>query len=260
MPDTDIMRGLTWGNPADRIRAVLTDPDTYGTTLLVWCVETWGTKCLHDPEEPERGPWHPATFRSMLEETFGVRLPPGNLDKLMAAVSVVTSDDFFRRADRFVVLANVLAGDHFDPDEFEKADAVECAWAITEALLLAPPDDNNPEPFSDDVRHYVGFVLRDEGYVTPPDVLRIAIDADFSSKVRYGFADDPEMFEAINGLQREKTAEVESAVRDGLTDLLTQLKALPLQSGNVAELEKRIGATLKAKEPDEETGPEHVLD
>lgn len=242
------------------LSGVLASPDAFGTTLLVWCVETWGTECLHDPDDPDRGPWHPDTFRSMLEQQCGVTLPPANLDRLMAAVAVVTTDLFFRSITGFIRLANVLSGDAVDPDEFEKADAGECAWAITEALLLHPPEDGE-ELFSEEIRHYLAHVLRDEGFVTPPDVLRLAIDGDDSAKVAYEFADDPAMFSMIHQVQADKTADVEDAIRTNLTHLLAQLKTLPLQHGRVDELEKQVERALaasRAKAPPE-TGPEHVL-
>lgn len=241
------------------MKALLTSRDTYATVLLTLVLDTWGEECLNDPEDPERGPWHPTTFKSMLEDHFGVMLPKCNLDKLMAAITIITTDLFFTKADRFIVLANILAGDEFDPNEFEKADAVECAWAITEALLLDPPDDKNPEPFSDDVRRYVGFVLKDEGFVTPPDILKIALNADFKEQVRYNFSDDPAMFSGIYAIQKEKSDEVEQVLRDGLLDMRQQLNALSLQDGNTAELEQRIGQMLKLNQPEEKSGPENVL-
>lgn len=243
--------------PRGAAKRLLADPDTFATVLLVAAVDAFGPDCLYDADDPDRGPWHASTFRSMLEAHFGVTVPKCNLDKLMAAVAVVTTDLFFKNADRFITLANVLAGDEFDPGEFEKADAVECAWAVTEALLLSPPDDD-PEPFSDEIRAYIGFVLRDEGFVTPPDVLRIAVGGDFSADVRYNFADDPAMFSAIYAVQRDRTAEVEAVIRDGLLELRQQLAALPVSGGSTAEVVERIGRVLAATGPRERTGPESL--
>lgn len=251
--------GATGRSPTEQVRKLLESPDAFGTVLLTLCLDLWGDECLRDRDDPDRGPWHPTVFRDELEARYGVKLPKANLDKLMAAVTVVTTDLFFRDAAAFVTLANVLAGDEFDPGVWEKADAVECAWAITEALLLDPPDEGNPEPFSDEIRHYVGAVLRDEGFVTPPDVLRIALDSDFAAKVEYDFADDPEMFEGIYAVQRDKAADVESVLRGQLTELAAQLEALPLADGDTAELRERIGKMLKLNEPAEVTGPEGVL-
>ena len=241
-------------NPVNRAKALLLDQDTFATTMLVLAVDLFGMECLGDKEDPDRGPWHPSTFRSMLEEHFGVQIPQANLDKLMAAVTIVTTDLFFTKADRFIVLANILAGDEFEPGVWEKADSVECAWAITEALILDPPDEGNPEPFADDIRRYIGFVLRDEGYVTPPDVLKIAIDGDFSDRVRFNFSDDPEMFEGIYAVQQGKTQEVEAVLRDCLLGLSQQLELLPVREGSTAEFQDRIRQMLKLNEPEAEPG------
>lgn len=243
------------GNPIEATKRLLSDPDTFATTMLVIAVETWGMDCLQDDEDRERGPWHASTFRSMLEQHYGVKLPKCNLDKLMAAITIVTTDLFFKNADRFIVLANILSGDEFDPNQFEIADSVECAWAVTEALLLDPPDHDNPEPFSDDVRRYIGFVLKDEGYVTPPDVLKIAIGEDLASKVRYDFTDDPEMFSGIHSVQQGKKQDVETVLRESLLELKNQLTALPLREGSTDEFEKRIDALLKLNQPEDTPSP-----
>lgn len=231
------------------IRAVLRDPDAYATTMLVLAVDTFGDECLHDPKDPDRGPWHPETFRSMLEEEYGCPVAQGNLDRLMAAVTVVTTDLFFQNADRFIQLANVLSGSEFDPRVWDKADAAECAWAITEALILSPPDHDDHEPFSADVRHYLAAVLKDEGYMTPPDVLKIAIGGDLSSLVRSDLADDPETFQSVYSAQKAKTEEIEQVIRDNLTALAAQLEALPLKTGSAEEFLGRVEQTLRAKGP-----------
>lgn len=220
---------------ASLIRALFTDEDAYGTTLLVLALDGLGMECLE---------WHPMTLRTELETQFGCRMSDANFDKLMAALTIVTTDLFFRDVPRFIQLANALVGDSFDPTVFDPADSLECAWAITEALLLSPPEEE--EPFSDDVRAYVAFVLKNEGYVTPPDILKIALDADFSAQVQYDFADDPEMFQGIYEVQQGKTAEVETVIRDSLTELLGQLQTLPLQQGNTRLIEQRAAKLLNA--------------
>jgi hypothetical protein len=242
----------------ERKRALLVDPDTYATTMFVIAVDTFGPECLYDAEDPERGPWHPATFKSMLEEHFGVTVPKGNLDRLLAAITIVTTDIFFHSVDRFIVLANVLAGDTFDPMTFEIADTAECAWAITEALILDPPDEET-EVFADDIRHYIGFILDQEGYIEAPDVLKIALNANKKDSVRYGFSDDPEMFQAIYDVQKGKTEDIVHVIRDGLLALRQQLQALRLQSGTTDEIVQRLGQMLELNTPEELTGPEQVL-
>lgn len=245
--------------PVEAVTRLLADDEAFGTVVLTLCVDVWGTECLHDPEDPDRGPWHPATFAAELRRHFGVDITPGNLHRLMAAATVVTTDLFWKDARAFVALANVLAGDEFTPDVWEKADAAECAWAITEALLLDPPDDGDPDPFVPEIRRYVAAVLKDEGFVTPPDVLKIALDADISGLVSAEFADDPEMFQGIYQVQQDKAADVEAVLRDRLLEFRDQLASLPLSNGSTAELERRIEVMLRVNAPEDATGPEHVL-
>lgn len=217
---------------------------TYGTVLLVWAVDSLGWD--EETKQPNVCVWHPETVRMELEKQVGISLVDENFDKLMACVAVLTTDAFFKDPGRFIILTNALVGEGFDPHQVDHPSSLEIAWAVTEALLLVPPDAKDPEPFSTEVRHYIGQVLREEGYVTPPDILRIALDADFSAKVTYDFGDDPEMFGAITKMQEDKAKTVTAVIAEGLEALLGQLKALPLQTGTTAELEQRIGQTLRS--------------
>ncbi len=219
------------------VRRLLGSPDTYATTLLVWALDTFGPEVLE---------WHPTTVKMEIEAAAGVKVPKANLDKLLAAIVVVTTDLFFKDAARFVQLANVLAGDDFEPDEFEPADAAECAWAVSEALLLVPPDEDDPEPFSDEVRRYIGHVLKEEGFVRPPDVLRVAIAGDASARVAADWGDDRELLAAIMAEDARKGAEITQVVKAGLAELVDQLQSLPLREGSTAELTKKIAATMRS--------------
>lgn len=230
--------------PRHRLQAALRDDESYGTTLLVLALDEWGTECLE---------WAPETWRQELQDTFDVQVPLLNFDKLMAAVSIVTTDAFFQNLPTFVDLANALCGSGLNPDAFDPADTAECAWACTEALILHPPDDGE-EPFSDDIRRYLGFILKDEGYVSPPDILKLALDGDFKAQVGDSFSDDPELFAGIYQAQQAKTEEIEQLVRSNLQELLTQVTSLPLQRGDTAALIQRtkhlIGDTPHAWKPD----------
>ncbi len=225
------------GTTTKAVRGLLESDDTYATTLLVWALDTYGMECLE---------WHPTTLKMEIESDFKVRLPKANFDKLLAAVTILTTDLFFKDAARFVQLANILSGDDFQPDEFDPADAVECALAVTEALLLVPPDQEDAEPFSDDVRRYIGLVLKEEGFVTPPDILRIALGGDSGRQVDNDYGSDPETHAAIRAAQKQKTDEVEGAVKAMLAGLLEQLKTLPLSNGSTADLTQKIATVIRA--------------
>jgi len=218
-------------NPGARIRQVLTDEESYTTTLVALLIDSYGTEALE---------WHPETIRRQLEADYNLELPQYAHDRIMAGVTLLTTDYFFKSLSRFIDLCNVLSGSEFDPSVFDPADSAECAWGITEALLLSPPEDDDEEPFIDDIRRYIGFTLRDEGFVKPPDVLQIALDADFSDKVRFDFSDDPEMFQGIYQTQADKTDEVTMMLKDNIRELIDQLEALPLKEGDASNLIQRL--------------------
>jgi len=242
-PDRDLLRKLLAGEDAFATSMFLLFVDL----IVDQTVSTLGPDAVNEKLN-EALQWHPAAIQLEMEEQLNVRVSATSRDRLMAAISVVTTDLFFKSAPTFIVLANVLAGDEFDPAQFDPADSAECAWAVTEALILNPPDDEDPEPFADEVRAYIGRALKEEGYVTPPDILKIALDADFSAQVTYDFADDPEMFQGLYEVQRGKTAEVEAVIRDNLAELLEQVRSLPLRRGDTSEFEERILAVLRPKE------------
>lgn len=212
------------------VRAMLQAEGTYATTLLVWALDTIG---------PDLYTWHPATIKHEVERRGGCQIRRANFDKLMTAIAIVTTDMFFKDVTRFIPMANVLAGDDFQSDEFDPADTVECAWAITEALLLTF-DPQAPEEFSDDICHYISFILREEGFIYAPDVLKIATRHDQRPTINSDFSDDPEMFSAMYKNQDVKTEEVETIIRQGLAELFAQLESLPLEQGSVNELRKKM--------------------
>lgn len=220
----------------DRIKQTIEDRESFATTLLVAVFDRYG---------PEALAWTPETIRMELWDDFRARIPPTNLDRLLVAANIVTSDDFYRRVSRFVAFCNVLSGSPLIPGEFDPADSWECAWGITEAMLLSPPEDE--EPFSPEIRAYIGKVLDEEGIYTPPDVLKIAIRdtpsglPDFSS-----FGNDPALFSAAFAHQEAKSREIESMLRSNLAELLRQVSSLPLLHGNADRILSSLRANLAA--------------
>src|SRR4051812_19317451 len=88
----------------DALRQLLRDPDTFATTLLVLFVDRYGMEAME---------WHPRAIAAQLADDFGVAVPAFTLDKLMAAITVLTTDYFYKNLSRFIDLCNVLSGDSF---------------------------------------------------------------------------------------------------------------------------------------------------
>lgn len=213
--------------PKKLMQEVWTSKETFGSVLLTLFLDRFGTEALE---------WDPATITMEIEEEFDVDLPQLTLDRLMVAIQILTTDKFFKSLPDFVTFCNVLDGDVYAPDTLDPADAEEVAWGITEALLISPPDDDDPEPFTDEIRAYIGATLDKEGIINAPDILRIALRTARVSPNMEEFSDDPMMFNAIYDLEAGKTEDINQSLRLKTQLLVAQLQALNLENGNTEEV------------------------
>jgi hypothetical protein len=198
-------------------------PETFSSVLLTLFLDKFGVEALE---------WDPATITMEVEEEFDVDLPQLSLDKLITAIQLLTTDRFFKNLPDFIAFCNIMGGDTYRPDMWDPADAEEVAWGITEAMLISPPEDEDPEPFTDEIRAYIGAVLDSEGIINPPDILRIALRAARVSPNMEDFSDDPMMFNAVYDLEAGKTEDINQSIRLKTNLLIQQLAALNLQNGN----------------------------
>lgn len=205
--------------------------ETFASVLLTLFLDKFGIEALD---------WDPATVTLEIEEEFDVELPQLALDKLLVAIQILTTDKFFKSLPDFVTFCNVLGGDTYRPDMWDPADAEEVAWGITEALLISPPEDDDKEPFTDEVRGYIGAVLDSEGIINAPDILRIALRAARVSPNITDFSDDPTMFNAVYDLEAGKTEDINQSIRLKTDLLIKQMAALDLKNGNTEYVVKML--------------------
>jgi hypothetical protein len=220
------------------VKDILSNPNTFATTMLLCVIDQYGTDVLS---------WSPQTILMETEEDFGFKWPPANFDRLMAGIAVLITDRFYKSLPDFIEICNILAGSPASPGVFDPADTTECAWGITEALLLSPPDDNDREPFIEEIRAYIGKVLEAEGIINPPDILRIGIiGMDKRYKVHNDFSDDPEMYNAIWDTEASKTQDINELTKDRLFLLVNQLELLQLKNGSTTEIAKKMLQNLSS--------------
>lgn len=226
---SDVLSKVT---PETVYRAMLMSEDTFTTPLFLIVMDKYGPEALQ---------WAPETIRRELEDDFQLQLPRYTLDKLMAAVTIVTTNYFYKDVTRFIELCNILSGDEFQPDEFEPADAGEILLAMTESLLLWPPDDDVEDTeFSEEIQEYIRQVLDEEGILKPFDVLRLAFRNDRAAVVDAEYADDPEMFAAIYDMQQNKQDGLKVMLMENVEALIQQLRLLPLSTGNTEQAVKQL--------------------
>ncbi len=217
--------------PKNILQEAWTSRETFATVLLTLFLDRFGTEALE---------WDPSTIALEIEEEFNVDLSQMSFDKLMAAIQILTTDKFFKSLPDFIAFCNVLGGDTYNPSVFDPADAEEVAWGITEAILIAPPEDNELEPFSDEIRGYIGGVLDQEGIINAPDVLRIALRKARISPSIEDFSDDPEMFAAIYDVEAGKTEDINQTILTKTQILAAQLAALQLDNGTTKQMAKML--------------------
>jgi hypothetical protein len=220
------------------MRRLLLDDDAYTTALLTLLIEKYGTESFE---------WSPQTIREQLEEDFAIKeLPKSTLDKIMAGINLLTTDHFYQTPSRFIQLANILAGDDFDPTTFDPADSAEIAWAIVEAYLLDPWEADE-DRFAPEVKAYIGEVLNDEGFVNTPKILVMALRDNLEDFIQLEYADDPEMFEAIYDSNNSKTEDIERMIGINLQLMVDQIKTLPLKEGSSDQILENIQKQIKGQ-------------
>jgi hypothetical protein len=212
-------------------KTLLVHPDTFATVLVIILIDEYGTEALN---------WDPTTIAMELKDDFQVALPQENFDRLMIGIHLLITDEFFWSTPNFIETCNILSGDLYDPRTWDPADTEEIAWGITEAMLLSPPE-NEEEPFTPEIRAYIGEILDQEGIINPPDVLKIALRGGGEQTLPEEFTDDPLMYEAVYKMEDDKTRGIVKTIKENLSKLMTQLDSLSLKNGDAAgSLQKAI--------------------
>lgn len=207
---------------------VWVNPDSFTLTLLALFIDEFGSEGLS---------WAPDTIVLEIEERWNIPLPRANFDKLMVGINLLTSNEFYTNLPTFIDFCNIINGDHYDPNLWNPADTAEIAWALTEALLIDPPGDDDDEPFSREILAYIGEALDAEGIITPPDILRLGLRGhDPAATIQAEFSDDPEMFATIYKIEEGKTADINAWVKHNLQLLASQIESLHLRMGNATNV------------------------
>lgn len=217
-----------------RLDELLKSGEIYATVMLAVVTDRLGSACLS---------WAPKTLFLEIKDEFGFEPAPIALDKLMAAVAIVTTDRFFKDVTAFIQICNVLCDTPFNPEVFDPADALECAWGITEGLILAPPEHD--DVFSAEIRAYIGEVLKEEGFLKAPDVLAVATGLEHNKE--YAFLEDDELRESVKKEQIRKIDEITDSVKENLLELIGQLQAVNWRSGSADDIAKRLAGMLTTR-------------
>lgn len=149
----------------------------------------------------------------------------------MAGIQHLTSNVFWRSLPDFISMCNIFSGSPATPEDFDPADVLEMCWGIAEASLLDPQDGDDKDIFDPEIVGYIEHTLKNEGFVTPPGMLRHLVSAD-ALYVPESFSEDPVMFSAFSKAGEGKAEDANLFVKDNLKALRRQLESLKLDTGD----------------------------
>lgn len=194
-------------------RNILISDDCYAVSALAIFLQDFGTEGLD---------WLPETVFREMEARYG-ELPTTTLNRLMAAIEILTSDIFYRRVDKFIDFVNILNHGHLE--DFI-ADFGEIAWALTEILYIDPPEVEDPlKLFSSSVLTYIEQAFLRSGLTIPPSVFKQykIILPDKINTVLQSYADNPELFGALYEASTVNTEILERIIAEKVAELEYQL-------------------------------------
>ena len=209
---------------------LLSSTITTATTLAAVLVDLYDTDSLY---------WEPEVIRAELTRLAGRDVPEINVDKINALTSALTNDSFFSDFYVFSHVCNALGGldsqvlfSVFDPPSPE-----EMAWSIFE-VNLNDTSEKIADRLHPDVKTFIGLLLRESGLSQPPRVLNfIKIPGDNSPDI---FADDPDIYLGYTKLLSENKAAVDAYVEARASQLLSELKNVKFENGDVAQVLERL--------------------
>jgi len=217
---------------ADSLTNLLQSDEVFGSTLLLLAVDRFGPEIVDE----DGSCWTPETFRREFLAQFGCSLPDDNLGKLLAALSVLTSDALYRGLPSFLFTVHGLLGDGTDWSYAEPIDAEDLAWAVMESMLLWPPEEG--DLFDPQIVAYCRASMKREGLMSPPAVLAFAREEAVYGDIGQ-FGDD------ILQEQASRTQEVNDEIEERQAALLAQLESIQSLGCTAAGLAEAVQAELR---------------
>jgi len=179
---------------------------TYASTLLVICVDTLGTECFE---------WEPESIFHELNRVHRVEMPESNQSKIMAMITLLTTDWYYQDVNTFYqtnkALVNEAAKWGTLSDDMN-SDDMGRAWI---EISLNDPDRGT---FTEEIREYMRYVFRQEGFVEAPSLFAFANPLSQDDSI-----DSEDIHQSRVQREIERQKEFQSIVRDWITGLQAEL-------------------------------------
>lgn len=195
------------------VKQLLVSEDTFATTLLAICLDAYDVSVFE---------YEPETLWAELFDDFDALLPAVNKDKLQALITCYTTNTFWQSWEMFANVCNVLSGSVADFTDFDEVTAEEAIWGIYEVML----NFDEREEFSNEIRRFLGVVLKRDGVMRPPDVLSIAVSDTPDGLAQW--SDDPEMYNALHDKSKKDNVDLLRWLKERAIALLHEMDTVPL--------------------------------
>lgn len=169
------------------VRSLLLEERYPATVLYTLCLKTFGSE-FHE--------WEPETIWMELQDEFKVDPVDSNKDKIISAVTLVTSNSFYEDFRVFEAVCKGLNGESGDLEWLTPLTPEEVTWAVVESRIL----DSTPEDFSLEVATYTAETLRLGGiYHCPKPLTFCQLSAKYpmDKYIPLEFRDRVELFQKV---------------------------------------------------------------
>jgi len=202
------------------IGEALDDSDLSASAGLLILVDQMGTEAMD---------WDPETINTELAERFHADPSRSLMDRINAALALMTTDLYYRSLEAFTTINTAFANGPVSSTEFNWNNLDDVMWGLTEARLLEGGEEFDKREFSHDISRYVGKLLADDGIGRPPKIMKFAeFDERQVDERNLVLSSDLMAMEAFWRRNDELVSELEKAAMDRLDVVFQQVESLPL--------------------------------
>jgi hypothetical protein len=247
---TSALIDLTSKTAGHKIKAkeLLTDPNVYGTTLVLILVSEFGTEFFS---------WDPDTLALEVMSKWKVNIPERNKDKIWALVTYLTTNNFTRNVDAFIHICNSLSGDGADFQTYSLPTPAEMGWGITECFAFEPPEDT----FSEEVKTFILETLKLYGYHRVPKLFEAYVKMPIDSAgINETLSGDGIDYNAFWDAQQRKNIDLDQSLVSRLVGMIRQIAAAEIPEADpkavhtlLTRAETTLGGIEQSRQQAQET-------
>lgn len=142
--------------------SVLKDPNAPAAALLLVVIQKYGMGCFDTI---------PQLLAEQIQSDFDVKLPELQLDKIQAAMVLVTTDWVEDQWEAFSTCIHLFSGISDSFEDFSTPEPEYIAKALADIYDLKGEESG----FSDEVLGYCGFIFHEHGLCKAPSIMPDAI-------------------------------------------------------------------------------------